>query len=206
MANFIYLDDSQLLSSGSNRQCFFHPRDENLCVKVLHASSPQKTQNRELRYFNSLHRRPVSWHMVSRLVDVVPTNRGRGVVFELVRDFDGAVAKTLDHYLRLEDPFFNCLVVAKVEELKAYLYREAIIFRDLIALNVVLQRVDARTYKPVVVDGIGHNDFIPLCNYSTAMSRKKIVRTWNRKKHKWFDKYTAIRDGILAYPDHPALN
>ena len=91
-------------------------------------------------------------------------------------------------------------MLQKIEELKSYLYSEAIIFRDLITLNILLQRRDDNTYHPVVIDGIGHNDFIPLCNYSLTMSRKKIVRTWNRKKSKWFDKYESIRDDVLEYP------
>jgi len=199
MEKCIKLNSEGLISSGSNRRCFLHPENADLCIKVLHENSPVKTQTRELRYFKSLERRKISWSMVARLTDIVQTNLGRGVVFELVRDFDGQVSKTLDHYLRRNDERINKVIVSKIEELKAYLLEEAIIFRDLITLNIVLRRTDQNTFAPVVVDGIGHNDFIPICNYSTEMSRKKIMRTWNRKKDKWFDQYSSIKDQVCAY-------
>jgi len=195
----VELHESHLFSSGSNRQCYFHPEDENLCIKVLHPNSPPKTQIRELNYFNCLHRRRATLTHVADLVEVVSTNRGRGVVFELLRDFDGSVCKTLDYYLQLGSEFYAQLVVAKLEELKAYLYQEGIIFRDLITLNIVLQRTDEHSYHPVIIDGIGHNDFLPLCNYSLSLSRKKIVRTWNRKRAKWFDKYESICGAVTPF-------
>ena len=201
MAQVLTLTDSALLSSGSNRQCYYHPHDANLCVKVLHKESPVKTQTREIKYFNLLKRRNITSPMIAELVEVVPTNRGTGVVFELVRDVDGQVAKTVGHYLKRDDPFFNRLVVDKLDELIKHLVGKNIIFRDLITENVVLRRIDEDQYVPVVVDGIGHNDFVPQCDYFTVLGRRKNLRKWNREKYNWFNDYLSVRDEILTIPN-----
>lgn len=195
----LQLTPDMLLSSGSNRQCYYHPYDDNLCVKVLHNDSPAKTQTREINYFRLLKRRKISSPMVADLVEVVPTNRGTGVVFELVRDIDGQVAKTVGHYLRKEDTFFNRIVVDKLDELIKHLLQKNIIFRDLITENVMLRRTGTNKYTPVVVDGIGHNDFIPLCDYITALGQRKNLRKWNREKYNWFNDYS-VRDEIIKIP------
>ena len=190
------LKNKHFLASGDNRQCFFHPYDENLCVKVLHPHREMKIQTRELSYYNALAKRKISWRRLAKMEAPIQTNLGLGLVFEVVRDFDGQISKTLHHYLSLEDPAMDRVITKEIKRLKKYLYTEAIVFRDLITLNILLQRTSDNEFKAVIIDGIGHNDFIPFCNYSVGYSRKKIVRTWNRKKAHWFDQYAAIKDKI----------
>ncbi|QPG05522.1 hypothetical protein IT774_15725 [Salinimonas marina] len=199
MSEPLQLTSDLLLSSGSNRACYYHPYDANLCVKVLHKDSPRKTQTREINYFRFLKRRNIASPMVANLMDVVPTSRGTGVVFELVRDADGQVAKTVGHYLRQDDPDFNRMVVDKLDELIKHLVQQNIIFRDLITENVMLRRTGNNEYLPVVVDGIGHNDFLPLCDYFKVLGRRKNLRKWNREKYNWFNEF-AVREEIVKIP------
>ena len=137
--------------------------------------------------------------MVTPLLALVPTNRGIGAVFELVRDCDGEVSKTLDYYLRLNDEKLDAFVIREIENLKNYLWREGIVFRDLNPLNILLQNLGESDYRLMVVDGIGHNDFLPFCNYSLHLSRNKIMRTWNRKFNRWYGCYGNIIDSIKAF-------
>ncbi len=195
----IELTDELLISQGKNRKCYQHPLDDRRCIKVLHEHSPIKTQLRETRYFKHLSKRKVDWHMVTPLLELVPTNRGLGAVFELVRDFNGNISKTLDYYLKLNDAKLDAFAIREIEHLKNYLWREGIIFRDLNPLNILLQDLGESDYRLMVVDGIGHNDFLPLCNYSLHLSRNKIMRTWNRKFNNWFGCYDSIIDSIKSF-------
>ena len=195
----IELTDDLLISQGRNRKCFLHPEDHLRCIKVLHDNSPIKTQIRENRYFKHLSKRSIDWYMVTPLLELVPTNRGIGAVFELVRDHDGQISKTLDYYLRLKDPELDTFVIREIENLKNYLWSEGIIFRDLNPLNILVQQLEKSNYRLMVVDGIGHNDFLPISNFSLYLSRNKIKRTWNRKMYRWFGQYENIIDSIKLY-------
>ena len=195
----IELNDELLISQGRNRKCYQHPENRNWCIKVLHDDSPLKTQQRETRYFKQLERRGVSWEMVVPLLAEVKTNLGDGVVFELLRDVDGNISRTLDYYIRQDIPTLNEWIITEVEHLKQYLLDENIVFRDLNPLNILVQENQKDSRRLMVVDGIGHNDYIPLCDFNKAYGRNKIKRTWNRKLNRWFGCYSNLADSITPY-------
>jgi len=195
----IELNDELLISQGRNRRCYQHPEFSDRCIKVLHDDSPLKTQQRETRYFKKLTRRGVSWEMVVPLLDEVETNLGDGVVFELLRDADGDISRTLDYYICQDKPELNNWIVTEIEHLKQYLLDQNIIFRDLNPLNILVQEVQAGSLRLMVIDGIGHNDYIPLCDFSKNYGGKKIKRTWNRKMKYWFGRYENIYNSIKPY-------
>jgi len=92
-----------LLAIGNNRRCYYHPDDRNLCVKVVHPDIGEKVNNREKKYYQLLQKRDISWDRLARYQGAVATDQGEGLVFDVVRDYDGSIAKTVDHYLKLED-------------------------------------------------------------------------------------------------------
>jgi len=192
----INLKNEHFFAQGDNQKCYMHPDNSNLCIKVLRDDIDKKVHNREISYYKLLDKQDISWKHIARLYSVVDTNFGRGTVFEFVRDFDNEVSKTLDYYFMKNDEL--SLELAKnVEELKKYLYDEAIVFRDLITKNIVVKFETKNTYKLVIVDGLGHNDFFPFIKYSKKLARGKITRQWNRKRSKWFDEYENIK-GIIT--------
>ena len=195
----IELNDKLLISQGRNRRCYQHPEFSNRCIKVLHDDSPLKTQQRETRYFTRLTRRGVSWEMVVPLLDEVETNLGDGVVFELLRDVDGKISRTLEYYIYQDKPELNNWIITEIEHLKQYLFDQNIVFRDLNPLNILVQKYQPDSLRLMVIDGIGHNDYIPLCDFSKTYGRQKIKRTWNRKLKYWFGGYDKIFDSIKPY-------
>lgn len=196
----IILNDSLHFGSGLNRACYLHPNNKDLCIKVLHARSHIKTQQRELKYFNAIKKRKnISWDMVAPLLEVVETNYGRGVVFEVIRDADGEISKSAKHYLSLNDDKLNKIIIRELDKLKHYLLKECILFTDLNAGNLLMKKLSDDEYKVILIDGVGHNDFLPLCNYSKFLSRIKIKRTWNRKRKRWYSRYKSIYPHILPF-------
>ena len=199
MNSVLTLKDSDLISAGQTRQVYQHPEFENLCVKVLISEESKRVQRRECRYYRSLQRRNADFSMVAQMRGVVDTNRGQGVVFDLIKDFDGNVSKTLRHYLLKNEEPLTQLVIETIEAIKKNFYDNGIVFYDLNTSNILLQRVDEQTHRGVLIDGIAHKDFIPLCNYSVSFSRRKIKRAWNRKVKQWNQKYPGLKDKISLF-------
>ncbi len=199
MVQVLQLRDDLLISRGDNRSCYVHPENPDQCIKVLHADTPDKVNRREKKYYQVLQRRGISWDRLARYYGVVRTDQGPGLAFELVRDFDGPISKTVDYYLKLNDKRMNDDIVNQIELLKQYFLTEAIVFRDLIMLNLLMKKEAEQNYHLIVIDGIGHNDALPLCNFSRSIAERKIKRIWNRKMAKWFDPYPMIRDRVLLY-------
>ena len=175
------LGSSALIGKGLHRECFEHPDDPSLCVKIVVAGNSDENQ-REAKYYGKLARRGISWDMLTRFRGLVETNRGTGAVFDLVRDMDGAVSLPLDHYLgsanltaQFEQQIGDALV-----ELRAYLLGNRIVTMTLKTKNIVYQRLGVAAGRLVIVDNVGNSDFLPLSNYSAFLARQKIKRKWRR--------------------------
>ena len=174
------LDDSNLIGVGLHRKCYVHPYDENLCIKVGYNSNP-KEDKREISYYNSLKRRAISWAMLPQYYGKEETNLGEGTVFDLIRDEDGNVSKTLEYYLDegREDVKRSDLKTA-IDELKEYLLSELILTMTIKPKNIVYKKNNDGSGKLIIVDNIGTSEFIPICKFSSTLAKKKILRKWDR--------------------------
>ena len=113
------LESSALIGRGLRRECYFHPEDENKCIKVV-VSGDHKETRREQSYYRLLEKRNISWRMLARFYGNVDTNLGEGAVFDLIRDYNGEISKTLGHYFsainetdRIEPIFRPCTACVK---------------------------------------------------------------------------------------------
>ena len=177
----IEIDTHAMIGKGLHRECFVHPEDSNLCVKIVVAGNSDENR-REASYYARLERRGVSWEMLPRFHGLVQTNLGEGAIFDLVRDYDGPVSHTLAHYLaskRLTAEHATVLRTALVN-LKDYLLQNRIITMTLKPKNILFQQYAAGEGRLVIVDNIGNSDFIPLANHSKWLARRKIQRKWRR--------------------------
>ncbi|MEE4358685.1 MAG: YrbL family protein [Desulfococcaceae bacterium] len=175
------MDKSLLFGKGLHRECYVHPRDEHKCIKIVVSGGMRETE-REEAYYKRLAKRNISWAMLPRFYGTVRTDRGRGAVFELIRDDDGNISETLKYYLqnrKKEQPVPENLA-NMLHSSKAYLIREKIVTMTLKAKNIVIQRKADNKDKLVIIDNIGHDDFIPICDYMDFPAVRKIHRRWNR--------------------------
>ena len=81
---------------------------------------------------------------------------------------------------------------AEIEALKQDLFDQWIVVHDLNPSNILVQRQAYDRYRLVVIDGVGHNHFIPLASYSPGFARKKLTRVWNRRFHQWYSAFPAV--------------
>jgi hypothetical protein len=175
------LKSSALIGRGLRRECYFHPDDENKCIKVV-VSGDHKETRREQSYYRLLEKRNISWRMLARFYGNVDTNLGEGAVFHLIREYNGKISKTLGHYLSAtnEDDRNDQYLERALPALKQYLLEWKIVTMALKPQNIVYQKTHESKGLLVVIDNIGNSDFIPICNYVDWMAIRKIRRKWQR--------------------------
>ena len=188
------LESSSLIGKGLRRECYFHPQDETKCIKVIVAGDHKETV-REQSYYRLLEKRHISWEMLARFHGNVETNRGEGAVFELIRDYNDEVSKTLDHYFSANNGIdLNYQDLSRaLPLLKQYLLKWKIVTMSLKPHNIVYKKIHESEGVLVVIDNIGNSDFIPICNYVNWMAAQKIRRKWQRFEDSIEKDYTRNR-------------
>jgi len=175
------LDESAPVAIGEHRKIFEHPEDRNLCIKVIWLGGLEETQ-REEKHYRLLEKRNISWELLPRFYGFVETNLGQGAIFDLIRDYDGGLSRSLGYYLAtnsLADAHQLSLSRA-FEPLKEYLCRYRVITMMLKPQNIVFRKLNDAEGELVLIDSVGNSDLLPLCDYSAFFARRKILRKWRR--------------------------
>ena len=121
-------------------------------------------------------------------------------MFDLVCDDDGRVSTALAARLAADDAGFDCWAVAEIERMKQNFFDQWIVFHDLNPTNLRVQRLGYDSFRLVVIDGIGHNRFLPLASFSARFARKKIRRVWNRCYHEWYSAWPRVETALTPFP------
>jgi len=195
----IILNENLLVGKGGNRKCYIHPNDNNLCIKVLHKNTFRRGANREARYYKRLEKKGISFDMITKYFYTVQTDQGEGDVFELIRDHDGHVSKSIRHYLNLKDDNMNQEIIQLLEKLRQYLKSEYILFSDLSMHNILLKKMSKTESKLVLVDGIGDNNQIPFLEYVHTLGEKKSIKKWERFRLKWIKEFSCLEGKIKKF-------
>ena len=194
-APLLELTVSDALATGNLRHVFHHPDNPTLLVKVVRADSierrwgasaswykrlPRARQYtgfvRELKeYIIAQARNPGRSVPLARMVGLVDTSLGLGLVSEKVRSPDGAMAPTLAARYEREGGFSDAIE------------RDLALFLDqLLACNVIIGDLHAGNIaygsdsrggpRFVLIDGFGEKHALPF----TSMSRR--LNTHNTRK------------------------
>jgi hypothetical protein len=199
MSDTVSLSAQYFVAEGTDRQCFRHPSEPHYCIKVLHPERRSGRFWREISYFASLERREVDFKHLSAYHGLIDTSLGKGAIFEMVLDDDERVSKSLDYYLAQNDKRFNAWAASEIELLKQDLYDQWIVFHDLNPTNILVKRLGFDEFRLVVIDGIGHNHFIPLASYSSRIARRKLTRVWNRRYPQWYSAFPSVLRQLKPY-------
>lgn len=180
----INLAAEMMVGKGLHRECFAHPDNDNLCIKIVTNGNQQETQ-REQSYYKLLDKKDISWTMLPKFYGNLKTNMGNGAVFDLIRDHDSNTAKTLEHYLKdnalLQENHED--ILNALQELKRYLIDQNIITMSIKPKNLLFQKQKNDRGKIYIVDNIGNSDLISISSYSYYFGKKKILRKWNNFKN-----------------------
>lgn len=82
-----------MISHGQVRACYFHPKDNRLCVKVAQKPKHQKLLQKEINN-NALFRKTIGPY-VPRYLKIVRTNKGPGLITDLICDDNNRLSPRL---------------------------------------------------------------------------------------------------------------
>ncbi|WP_085246641.1 YrbL family protein [Gilliamella mensalis] len=182
MDNLILLSEKDYISKGLHRKCYHYPDDTNKCIKVNYNDGAEQETNREVSYYKHLIKRNISFDALAQYYGTVPTNYGKGQVFELIRDYDGKTSTPLEKYLadeKLTQQYYADLVTS-LKNLKSALLKDRIITMTIKSKNILFQHLNTDKSRLIVIDNIGNSTFIPIANYIPMFAKAKIERTWQR--------------------------
>ena len=128
MKSIIELSDDLIIGKGRDRICYEHPYNKNLCIKI--SINSNKQSKREVSYFKFLTQKQVDLSKISIFQGYVITNLGKGYTFDLIRDKNGNVSKTLRECLESKALTIDSIQF-KINDLKEYLMQNKICVRDI---------------------------------------------------------------------------
>jgi hypothetical protein len=169
-------------AQGSNRFCFIHPADPNVCLKVIRPENIELRFNRQSALKKCLGKKRLNdnrqemaayrqsaitsliaagethqaWHHLPELFSSVVTSMGPANASELIRCADGTIAPTLENLLKKDG--YTTMLEAAVDRFILWLKTHGILTRNLLPHNLVLSDRSG-TAELFLVDGLGAPSF-----------------------------------------------
>jgi hypothetical protein len=169
----IYLNSDSFIGKGAHKKCYVHPSNELLCIKISRRYA-EKIVEKEIKYYRYLQKKGIDSPIISNYHGSVETNYGKGYVFDLVRDFDGSISKSVDFYVN-NKKIHPCLIKA-FQNFERNMEKDLLITRKLKERNLLYKKLNEKSGEIVLIDDIGPSELIPVGLYSSFFAKKKIRR------------------------------
>ncbi len=180
----IEIDCNKYIGQGDIRTCYEHPTRPNLCIKILKPEIDNAYASKEILYLKKIakKKRLIKASFYANFRGEVKTNLGQGQMFDLIRDeTTGNVSKTLEYYLKQSTPTLtNQVIESAVLKLKHQMITHKVFTRDLRARNLCCKLYKNGTIEIIIIDGIGHRDFIPVADFLKCFSKVKVNRSFKK--------------------------
>ena len=174
----IIIDENMQIGRGRHRKCYKHPFNSNQCIKVNY-SGHNSQQSEDPKNYRLLQKNGIDWTHLAKFYGSCKTNIGVGLIFELIKDFNGRVSKSLDYKLKRGDFLNNCECLHKeLFKLKEYTLEYLIFLRNISCRNILVQYPSKEKYRLVIVDDIGCKELIPIYRFSKTLTKVKIEKRW----------------------------
>jgi hypothetical protein len=170
---------SKPIGTGRERACYVHPEDPRLAIKMPMGEVSDQTQ-RDLKFYRKLKKRGIKGiPHVPDFHGLCDTNLGRGLVVDLIRNYDGEISRPLNWYLAQGVPIEE--FGEFLAELKQSFLQNLIIFNhDMTIGNLLFQKSSSRSAQLVAIDGLGDVVAIDWFDNFPFLVRRKINRRWKR--------------------------
>lgn len=170
------------ITEGCQRLLYHHPENKDLCIKIPKENSNQRYVQREISY---TFKYKDKINCIPLYHGTVETHLGKGYVFDLITDYDGAISQTLqtvrDKSIKSKDDLNE--LEKKIQHLYKLFFEQHIIVSDLHPGNILVKKISASDYELWIVDGLGNSDFIKICDISKIFLKKKLIRKFTRLTH-----------------------
>ena len=168
--------NKQPIGMGKERMCFVHPDDPRLAIKVQVGDNNQQI-GREIRFYQRLEQRGIDCQHIPAFHGTCQTNRGDGIIVDLIRDFDGQISHPLNWYLASGFPLEE--FVPRLDEVRQSFIENLIIFNhDLTIGNMLVRKTSFSRFHLVAIDGLRDVVAIDWLDRIPFLARRKIKRRW----------------------------
>lgn len=184
------LTEELYIAEGLIRKCYKHPTDNNVCVKICKPTTRAESRlKKELLYLTKIQKNKSTDVPYAKFLGEIDTNLGTGYLYDMVCDEkSNELSKTLEYYLNKKNSnVFNTILEKAICDLKEKMIKYKVFSNDLNARNICCKYLANGGIELIIVDGMGHRDFLPLADYIKYFAKKKVNR--------WFDKsdfYTSL--------------
>jgi len=175
----LILSEKHIIGKGLERTVYLHPEEKQYCIKIANEKPPRNRMSmlREIKY---LRRHQDYFKHLSKYQYTITTNLGKGYVFDLVRDYNNCISKTLLFYIEKSQIDILLHLREKIDNIFEDLLSRKAVVHDLKPQNIMVQWHSNSNYGLVIVDGFGNSDFIKICDYSHKFASAKLKRKFNR--------------------------
>ena len=183
----LILDNNLYFAQGTNRKCYLHPQNRDLCIKIPLQNQQTRQRGilrnieRENNYYKKLQKKNISWSHLCQYHGDIETDLGIGSVYQIIRDDSGEIATNLEHYLQQPEfvQAYQRQLISALKELFDYMVDNLIVTTSLLPRNIVLTRT-TEGFKLTIIDDIGNSEWLKLSELTTALTIKKIRRKWHK--------------------------
>lgn len=170
---------SQPIGEGRERACYVHPEDPRLAIKIPTGTVTAQTE-RDIKFYKRLKKRGLLENPhLPKYHGLCETSIGPGIVVDLIRNYDGEIARPLNWYLAQGVPIeeFNSFF----EELKQSFLQDLVIFNhDMHTGNLLFHKTSMGSARLVAIDGLGDTVALDWLDNIPFLVRLKIKRRWKR--------------------------
>ena len=177
----VVLNDEHYMAQGLARKCYFYPDNDALCIKIGLPDVDESHITKEIDYYKKIQNKDVAkfdYPFYSLYHETIETNVGEGFVYDLVRDEKTQkVSKTLLDYIVMKDcPIEDSIFDSALHRLKEQMIKHKVFASDLRPRNICCKILKDDSIELIIIDGIGHRDFLPLADWFGYFARRKVVR------------------------------
>ncbi len=170
---------SEPIGKGRERVCYVHPEDPRRAIKIPYGKDTEQTR-RDIKFYRRLKKRGISrLRHVPSYYGWAETSVGKGIVVDLIRNYDGEISAPLNWYLAQGVPIME--FDPYLEELKEFFLDNLIIFNhDMTIGNLLVQKISFGKARLVAIAGLGDTVAIDWLDKIPWLVRRKIRRRWKR--------------------------
>lgn len=183
-----------LINKGASRACYIHPGNGAKCVKVaLRPEGCLKDMRRELAAYRQLQDK-IGIYLVCHEPVLADTDKGKGVVCDLLRDDDGSYSRNLLYYQ--QNGLLDEEILQQLQCFFTFLLQNDIFFYDFNYKNFLIYCRDGKKQLKYT-DMKSYNNprswaLLKMENFIRPLARRKMKRRIIR----------FYAQGHLAYPEY----
>ena len=177
----LHLLEDELLGKGRTRECYRHPENVYLCIKVDRRKGDRRSKlrregraKREIEELKRLANREMRL-IVPGYHGSVPTQFGVGHIFDYITN-NGETAPSLLRFLR-QNPNMKSSVLS---QLKTDLIDSGAIVSDLHGENILIISHPGVDLQFALIDGFSEGTFIKKGRYIKYFARKRLLKKWRQ--------------------------